>query len=88
MEDLTNHPSRSAAAAGALAEWRTESFALKAGWNAIYPHVDSSHATLDTLLAAYPDVHEVWRWQPERVDPREPGDVNAPPARFGGAGGA
>lgn len=63
-----------------VAEWRTESFALKAGWNAIYPHVDASHATLDTLLAAYPNVQEVWRWQPERVDPREPGDVNAAPA--------
>jgi hypothetical protein len=64
----------------ALAEWRTESFALRAGWNAIYPHVDASHATLDTLLAAYPNVKEVWRWQPERVDPREPGNVNAAPA--------
>ncbi len=62
------------------AEWRTESFALKAGWNAIYPHVDASHATLDTLLAAYPAVKEVWRWQPERVDPRAPGEVNAAPA--------
>ena len=64
----------------ALAEWRTESFSLRAGWNAIYPHVDASHATLDTLLAAYPNVKEVWRWQPERVDPREPGNVNAAPA--------
>lgn len=64
----------------ARAEWRTESFTLKAGWNAIYPHVDLSHATLDTLLATYPTVLEIWRWQPERVDPRAPGDVNAAPA--------
>lgn len=64
----------------ARAEWRTESFVLKAGWNAIYPHVDASHATLDTLLAAYPAVEQVWRWQPERVDPRAPGGVTAVPA--------
>ena len=63
----------------ALAEWRTESFSLRAGWNAIYPNVDASHTTLDQLLTAYPAVLEVWRWQPERVDPRLPGDVTVPP---------
>lgn len=56
------------------AEWRTESFALKQGWNAIYPLVDASHTTLDAMLAAHPDIQEVWRWQPERVDPIQPGN--------------
>jgi len=63
----------------ALAEWRTETYTLKAGWNAIYPTVDASHTTLDTMLAAYPAILEVWRWQPERVDPRLPGNVAAVP---------
>ncbi len=61
------------------AEWRSESYALKAGWNAIYPSVDASFTTLDNLLAAYPTLVEVWRWQPERVDPRLPSDVTVAP---------
>jgi hypothetical protein len=67
-------------ATGALAEWRTESYLLKPGWNAIYPSVDASYVTLDQLLTAYPGVVEVWRWQPERVDPRLPNDVTVPPS--------
>lgn len=63
-----------AAAPAARAEWITESFALKAGWNAIYPLIDASHSTLDFQLAAYPGVQEVWRWQPERIDPAHPGN--------------
>jgi hypothetical protein len=64
----------------AMAEWRTESFGLKAGWNAIYPLVDASHSTLDFQLAAYPAVREVWRWQPERLDPAVPGNPQEGPA--------
>jgi hypothetical protein len=67
------------AATKIFAEWRTETFTLKAGWNAIYPNVDATHATLDDLLATYPDVREIWRWQPERVDPRLPRDVTVSP---------
>lgn len=63
----------------AFAEWRTEYFPLKAGWNAIYPSVDAGHTTID-LIPGINDVAEIWRWQPERVDPRLPGDINAPPA--------
>jgi hypothetical protein len=62
-----------------FAEWRTESYVLKPGWNAIYPSVDATHTTLDQLLVTRPEVLEIWRWQPERVDPRLPGDVTVPP---------
>jgi hypothetical protein len=64
----------------AFAEWRTESYMLRQGWNAIYPTVDASHTTLDTLLAAYPRVIEVWRWQPEQVDRRLPDDITDVPS--------
>jgi hypothetical protein len=66
-------------ASAAFAEWRTESFVLKPGWNAIYPGVDASYTTLDQLLSAYPAILEIWRWQPERVDPRLPADVTRVP---------
>lgn len=66
-------------ATAAFAEWRTESYLLKPGWNAIYPTVDASYVPLDQLLAAHPAVLELWRWQPERVDPRLPSDVTVPP---------
>jgi hypothetical protein len=68
-----------AAAPHIRAEWITESFQLKAGWNAIYPLIDASHSTLDFQLAAYPGVQEVWRWQPERVDPAHPGNPELAP---------
>lgn len=70
-----------AAPATIHAEWITESFALKAGWNAIYPHIDASHTTLDNLLGApaYSSIQEIWRWQPERVDPSQPGSPETPP---------
>lgn len=69
------------AAPSLRAEWITESFALKAGWNAIYPHIDAGHTTLDFLLgdSAYASIQEIWRWQPERVDPIQPGSPETPP---------
>ena len=52
--------------AGLRAQWRTESFELKAGWNAVFLHVDASHATLDELVAADfgNPIQEVWLWNP------------------------
>lgn len=64
----------------ALAEWRSESYPIKPGWNAIYPSVDATYVSLDQLLSAYPGITEVWRWQPERVDTRLPNDVTVPPS--------
>jgi hypothetical protein len=63
----------------ARAEWRTETFTLKPGWNAIYPLVDASHTTLDLPLAGHPGVKEIWRWQPERLDPAVSSDPLATP---------
>ncbi len=66
----------------ARAEWLTQSFALRAGWNAVFLHVDASHATLDQLVGtAAPTltpIDQVWRWNPDPVSgqfiqsPQEP----------------
>ncbi|MFH1498778.1 MAG: hypothetical protein ABII82_13235 [Verrucomicrobiota bacterium] len=54
-----------AAAPAALhAQWKTETYALKGGWNAIWLHGDATHATPAELFAAYPAVLEIWRWNP------------------------
>ena len=46
------------------AQWLTQSIALKAGWNAVYLHVDASHATLQDLVGSDPNnpISQVWRW--------------------------
>lgn len=46
------------------AQWKTETYSLKGGWNAIYLHGDASHTTLAELFKNYPQVLEVWRWNP------------------------
>lgn len=46
------------------AQWKTETYQLKGGWNAIYLHGDASHATPAELFADQPTVLEVWRWNP------------------------
>lgn len=47
------------------AQWLTQSFTLKPGWNAVFTHVDASHLSLDSLL---PDpggpIAEIWLWKP------------------------
>ena len=52
----------------ARAQWTTQTFTLRQGWNAVYLHVDASHATLDQLVgAAAPSltpIDQVWRWNP------------------------
>ncbi len=50
----------------ARAQWLTQSVTLKPGWNAVFLHVDASHATLDALVGADADnpIAEVWLWQP------------------------
>lgn len=44
----------------AQAQWTTESYPLKAGWNAVWIPLDVSHATLEEL--AHGDIEELWRW--------------------------
>ncbi len=50
----------------ARAQWVTQTVNLKAGWNAVYLHVDASHETLQSWVG--PDlanpITEVWMWAP------------------------
>lgn len=46
------------------AQWKTETYALRGGWNAIYLHGDASHTTPAELFKDNPGVLEVWRWNP------------------------
>ena len=48
----------------ANAQWKTEIFPLKAGWNAIYSHVDASHTTIEQLTQNN-GIVEVWMWKPK-----------------------
>jgi hypothetical protein len=52
----------------AHAQWLTQTFELKAGWNAVYLHVDLSHATLTELIDSDDSnpIREVWLWEPSR----------------------
>jgi len=51
----------------ARAQWLTQELGLKAGWNAVFLHVDASHATLDELVGSDPDgnIQEIWLWRPD-----------------------
>ncbi|MEN9676594.1 MAG: hypothetical protein RIS76_2490 [Verrucomicrobiota bacterium] len=50
---------------GARAQWQTQSFTLKPGWNAVFLHVDASHVGLDSLISGPANpIAEVWLWQP------------------------
>ncbi len=48
----------------AHAQWKTETYTLRGGWNAIWLHGDATHATPAELFADYPEVLEIWRWNP------------------------
>lgn len=67
----------------ARAQWMSESYAVKAGWNALWLPLDMSHTTIDEALAGKTDIEEVWRWNPPAgpqfvTDPNTPaqGDPN------------
>jgi len=51
-------------AAPARAQWQDLNYTFKSGWNAVYLHGDASYTTPATLFASYPEVTEVWRWNP------------------------
>ena len=67
---------------GVSAQWITQSIDLLKGWNAVYLHVDASHATLDQLVGPNAlqttPIAEVWRWTPNMasaqfiVSPQQP----------------
>ena len=48
------------------AQWQTESFLIKPGWNAVYLNVDPSYQTLDDSVGAdtHNPINQVWLWQP------------------------
>jgi hypothetical protein len=69
------------------AQWLTQSFDLKQGWNAVYLHVDASYQTLNNLVGpgapvATP-IQEVWMWSPSAATqqfvktPQEPLDTDS-----------
>lgn len=66
----------------APAQWITQSISLKAGWNAVYLHVDVSYDTLDELIAfdVSNPIQEIWLWTPTPTtmqfvqSPQEPVD--------------
>jgi hypothetical protein len=67
----------------ARAQWMSESYSVKAGWNALWLPLDMSHTTIDEALAGKTDIEEVWRWNPPAgpqfvTDPNTPvqGDPN------------
>lgn len=45
-------------------QWKTESYTLKGGWNGVYLHGDASHQSPAELFKNYPNVIEIWRWNP------------------------
>jgi len=49
-------------AATGHAQWKTTTYALKGGWNAIYLNGDAPAAAMEDLFPA--SVMEVWRWSP------------------------
>lgn len=67
------------------AQWKTQSFDLRAGWNAVFTHVDASHAALDDAVATDVNnpIQEVWLWQPSIStaqfinNPQEPIDTGS-----------
>lgn len=48
--------------ASASAQWRSETYPLKAGWNAIWLPGDATYQTVEQHLAAVPAITQVWRW--------------------------
>ena len=50
----------------ARAQWLTQVNNLKAGWNAVYLHVDASHTNVNDLVSreAGNPIQEIWQWQP------------------------
>src|SRR5262245_21449266 len=48
------------------AQWSTQTNVLVAGWNAVFLHVDASHATLNQLVGSDPNnpIQEIWYWAP------------------------
>jgi len=53
-----------ALSSSAHAQWKSETYSLRSGWNGIYLHGDASYTTPEDLFRNYPSVLEIWRWNP------------------------
>jgi len=69
------------------AQWVTQTLQLKQGWNAVFLHVDATHATLEQLIGAsapiVTPIEQVWRWNPNPIthqfiqSPQQPVDTGS-----------
>lgn len=50
-------------ASQAQAQWRTQNFDLVEGYNAIFLHVDASHASIEDIIGDIP-ITQIWMWNP------------------------
>ncbi|MCE2861769.1 MAG: hypothetical protein LW690_04890, partial [Opitutaceae bacterium] len=46
------------------AQWKTETYPLIVGWNAIWLSLEPAVTTIDSALSDRPEIQEVWRWNP------------------------
>ena len=49
------------------AQWSTQQIELKGGWNAVYLHIDASHATIEELELDE-NINQIWLWKPQVND--------------------
>lgn len=62
-------------ASAGRAQWLTQTNDLKAGWNAVYLHLDLSHTNIAGLVNALDPIEEIWLWNPDLP----PGQATATP---------
>jgi hypothetical protein len=46
------------------AQWKSETYSLIAGWNAIWLPLEPAETSIDRILANQARIEEVWRWNP------------------------
>lgn len=46
------------------AQWVQETVSLHGGWSSVWLSSDCTHEPIGTLLAAHPEILEVWQWNP------------------------
>lgn len=52
------------------AQWLSQSFVLKPGWNAIHLHINATNTTLENLVGINSPITEIWLWQPSGSEAR------------------
>ncbi len=65
------------------AQWVTQTNSLRAGWNAVFLHVDPWHTNLIALTPPNGPIEEIWLWHPNLPtgqfveSPQQPGDLGS-----------